>query len=206
MVQELELRRSQLNPAVAPHPPFKALIFDCDGTLANTLPLHYRTWSATFASHRAELTREWYYQHSGISARELVQLFNQTFGYDFDPVTLSRTKQQQFRDLISTVTEIPAVVEVVRTYHGHIPMAVASGSERLVMETTLTTLNLKHLFDEIVCINDVTKGKPEPDLFLMAAQRLGFDPSDCIVYEDSDNGFEAAQRAGMRFINVRAVW
>lgn len=206
MVQELELRRSQLNPAVAPEPPFKALIFDCDGTLANTLPLHYRTWSATFASHGAELTQAWYYQHSGISAKELVHLFNQTFGYDFDAGALSRSKQQQFRHLISTVTEIPAVVEVVHTYHGHVPMAVASGSERLTMEITLTTLNLKHLFDTTVCINDVTKGKPEPDLFIMAAQQLGVAPSDCIVYEDSDNGFEAAQRAGMRCINVRVVW
>lgn len=104
--------------------------------------------------------------------------------------------------MINTVKEVQAVAEVARSHYGKVPMAVASGGEMTVLEATLNNVRLRNLFDVVVSIDDVERGKPEPDIFLLAAQRLGTAPEDCIVYEDSDAGLEAARRAGMRSIDV----
>jgi HAD superfamily hydrolase (TIGR01509 family) len=104
------------------------------------------------------------------------------------------------------IKEIQAIAEIVRTHYGKVPMAVASGGERSVLEATLDSIKLRNFFGTIVSIDDVERGKPEPDIFLLASQRLGVAPEDCIVYEDSDGGLEAARRAGMRSIDVRILW
>jgi beta-phosphoglucomutase-like phosphatase (HAD superfamily) len=195
-----------MTPSLTPEIPYKALIFDCDGTLANTLPLHFRVWAETLRSAGVELPEEWYYRHSGISSPELVERVNQDFGCELDPIATTVQKRQLFHKLISQVQEIPAVTAVVRQHYGNVPMAIASGGERNIVDATLAAINMTGIFDTIVCINDVQRGKPAPDLLLLAAERLEVDPQDCVLYEDSDSGLEAARRIGMAAIDVRVAW
>ncbi|GAB4380950.1 MAG: HAD-IA family hydrolase [Elainellaceae cyanobacterium] len=191
--------------SLSPTPPYKALIFDCDGTLANTLPVHFQTWSTSLQAVGANISWDWYYQHCGTSAAEMLQIFKDCFGYEFDSQRVIAARQRHYQTLIHTVQVVHAVAEVVHAHYRKVPMAVASGGERTVLEATLETIQLRDRFNAIISINDVKKGKPEPDIFLLAAQRLETAPQDCIVYEDSDSGLEAARRARMRSIDVRVL-
>ncbi len=190
---------------IAPKPPYKALIFDCDGTLADTLPVHFQTWSAALKAVGADISRDWYYEYCGTSAEEMLHILKASFGYTFDSTSVIAARQQHYQTLNNTIKEVQAVADIVRDHYGKVPMAVASGGERTVLEATLDTIGLRHFFNTIVSIDDVDRGKPEPDIFLLASQRLNVAPQACIVYEDTDTGLEAARRAGMRAIDVRSI-
>ncbi|MBD2102832.1 HAD family phosphatase [Leptolyngbya sp. FACHB-261] len=192
--------------AIAPTPPYKALIFDCDGTLADTLPVHFQTWSISLQAAGADISRDWYYQYCGTSAMEMLQLLKEAFGYQFNSEAVIAARQEHYHTLIHSIQEIQAVADIVRLHYGKTPMAVASGGERAVLEATLEAIKLRNFFDVVVSVNDVERGKPEPDIFLLASQRLGIAPEDCLIYEDSEGGLEAARRAGIRSIDVRVLW
>lgn len=193
-------------PSIHPIPPYKALIFDCDGTLADTLPIHFQTWLLSLKAVEVDISKDWYYKHCGMSAGEMLQLLKDLFGYQFDTESIITERQKHYRSLIHTVKAVEAVAEIARNHYGKIPMAVASGGERPVLEATLDAIDLYQFFDIVVGIDDVERGKPEPDIFLLASQKLGVAPQDCIVYEDSNEGLEAARRAGIRSIDVRVLW
>jgi HAD superfamily hydrolase (TIGR01509 family) len=201
----LDLKTPMLNPLIAPRSPYAALIFDCDGTLADTLPVHFRTWKAAFGPLGAALTEEWYRDRTGLTAVAFIQAFNQAFGYSLDVQTIDAERQQHFAKLIDQVQAIEAVATIAKAHAGQVPMAVASNGQRSVVESTIDALHMRSLFQAIVTLNDVSVGKPAPDLFLLAAEKMGVAPHECIVYEDSNLGLEAAQRAGMRGIDVRIL-
>lgn len=191
--------------SLKPTPPYSALIFDCDGTLAHTIPTHIQAWLATLRPLGANLSQEWLYDRRGLSALELIETINHTFGYELDAAVINPVRKKYFYDSLHQVVEIEAVANIARSHYGKVPLAVASGGSISVVEPTLKAIGLRSLFDAIVTIDDVTQGKPAPDIFLLAADRLGVAPQDCIVYEDSDTGLEAARRAGMRAIDVREL-
>lgn len=191
---------------LTPTPPYSALIFDCDGTLAHTIPTHIQAWLATLRPLGVDLSQEWLYDRRGMSSLELIETINHTFGHTLDATFVNSVRKKHFLDLLHQVVEIEAVADIARSYYGKIPLAVASGGDIRVVESTLKAIGLYSLFDAIVTVNDVSQGKPAPDIFFLAADRLGVSPTDCIVYEDSDAGLEAAHRAGMRAIDVRELW
>ncbi|MBW4656192.1 MAG: HAD family phosphatase [Kaiparowitsia implicata GSE-PSE-MK54-09C] len=189
--------------AIAPSPPFAALIFDCDGTLADTLSVHYQAWVAALRQFGSGMDQAWYARHTGVSTVDLVALLNTTFGYRLEVAAVKAEKHRHFADLVHLIQPIMPVVAVVQAYEGKVPMAIASGGTRQVVHRTLQAIGVAAKMQTVLTIEDVAQGKPNPDLFLLAAQQLRVNPGDCVVYEDSEVGLEAAQRAGMRAIDVR---
>ncbi len=184
-----------------------AIIFDCDGTLADTMPVHYEAWSATLARYPGlELSEDRFYVLGGWPTLNIAELLKKETGIDFDPVKLSREKEIEFERRLDHVQPIPQVVAVVRQHHGKLPIAVATGGIRRICETILTHIGLIGWFDAMVCAEEVAHHKPAPDIFLEAARRLGIPADQCLVYEDTDPGIEAARRATMQWIDVRTFY
>jgi len=181
----------------------QALIFDCDGTLADTMPLHWRAWQIIAARHRLHLPEERFYALGGVPSREIVKMLSVEQGLQLDHLAVAREKEAEYLPLIAQVEPINAVVGVARANFGKLPMAVASGGERYVVERTLLTIGIHDMFDAIVSADDVEHGKPSPDIFLESARRLNVEPEHCLVFEDADLGLQAASRANMRAIDVR---
>jgi len=183
---------------------FNAFIFDCDGTIADTMPLHYKSWVWAFEQNGAvfPFPEETFLSMAGIGLRDTVRMLNEKHADRLDIETVVSDKERYYQDHLNTVESVADTVEIIREHHGRIPMAVASGSYRETVTMTLRILGLEHYFQTIVCQDDVCRGKPAPDMFLLAACRLGHRASDCLVFEDGDLGIEAAVRAGMPWIRV----
>ena len=194
-----------LNPLIAPPEPFDALIFDCDGTLADTMPTHFIAWVESLRLFGGDITEGEFYEMAGVPTPEVIRILNAKHGYTMDVDAAHHDKEGRYVKLLPQITELTPVADIARAYKGRVPIAVASGGIRSVVTQTLTTLGLLELFDAIITADDVTHGKPAPDIFLLAAERLGASPAKCIVYEDGDAGLEAARRAGMRGIDVRVL-
>ncbi len=184
---------------------YKALIFDCDGTLADSMPAHYRTWKETLARHGIPLTRERFYALGGVPATEVVRILAEEAGVAVDYSGVGREKDELFLKKAGPIKSIPAVADVARRNRGEVPMAVATGNVRALATATLDRIGMADWFDTLVTSEDVERGKPHPDIFLEAARRLGVAPADCLVFEDSDLGISAARRAGMDYVDVREL-
>lgn len=182
---------------------FDALIFDCDGTLAITAPLHFKALQASFALQKLELDESWYQTKLGISRDPLFREYEEEFATKIDQPNAIAQYEVAFVKLVRDVQESPLAASIARRHHGKVPMAVASGGQRFSVEHTLRACGLFELFDTVVTFEDVGIGKPAPDLFLEAARRLNTAPELCLVFEDSEEGVEAAHRAGMSVIDVR---
>jgi beta-phosphoglucomutase-like phosphatase (HAD superfamily) len=184
-------------------PPFRAAIFDCDGTLADTMPLHYQAWVETLERQGAALTEALFYELGGVPTAEITRLLNERFGYGLDVQATSAAKEARYAELLPRLQPVEPVLALAREYRGRYPLAVASGGLRRLVAQTLEVLEIADWFPVVCTTEDVAHGKPAPDLFLLAAERLGVPPHDCVVFEDADLGLEAARRAGMQAVDVR---
>jgi HAD superfamily hydrolase (TIGR01509 family) len=183
----------------------QALIFDCDGTLADTMPAHFRAWVDILGRHGIPFSEERFYALAGTPTREIVRLLALEAGKTVDIPSVVREKEEAFLVQIAEVVPIPRVVEIARAARGVYPMAVASGGQRRIVERTLAQIGVLDWFGAVVTAEDTVKHKPDPDLFLEAARRLGVPPGICTVYEDAELGLEAARRAGMKWVDVRVM-
>lgn len=191
---------------IAPPEPFQAIIFDCDGTLADTMPAHVKAWVASYKSFGIDIAEQPFYDMGGMNNQRIIETLNAKFKYSMDFETMQEAKEGRYLEMLHTITEVKAVADIARKYHGRVPIAVASSGMSRVVIQTLAQIGLSSLFDVIVTADDVEHAKPAPDIFLLAAERLGVAPADCIVYEDGDPGLEAARRANMRAVDVRVLW
>ncbi|MBK8537322.1 MAG: HAD family phosphatase [Candidatus Competibacteraceae bacterium] len=183
----------------------RGLIFDCDGTLADTLPLHYAAWEETFATLGLHCPLEFLLRHNGKPTDRIVTLYNAEFDQQIDIHQFTADKERRTYARLDRAQPLEPVATLARRYHGRLPMAVVSGSNRANVERTLKTIGLRELFPVVLTADDGLPPKPAPDLFLEAARRLGVDPRDCQVFEDADAGLEAARCAGMLATDVRSV-
>lgn len=179
------------------------LIFDCDGTIVDTMPLHYQAWTAALREYGREFPEPLFYELAGIPTIRILEMFNEKYGYQLPVLEAAQRKESLAEKLIPQALPIAPVVGVIRRYADKLPMAVASGTTRHLCSTILSRLGLMELFKAIVTAEDVEHGKPAPDIFLEAARRIGVSPAECLVYEDADLGLEAARAAGMTAVDIR---
>lgn len=185
-----------------PEGKFDAYIFDCDGTLADTMPLHYKAWTAALREHNAEFPEALFYELGGVPTEKIIEILNERHGYTMPPVETAREKEQLYLELVPKILPIEPVVAIVNQLHGSVPLAVASGGHQAIVRKTLDALGITDKFDVIVGAEDYRHGKPAPDPYLEAARRLGVEPSKCLVFEDTQTGIESAKAAGMRWVLV----
>jgi beta-phosphoglucomutase family hydrolase len=186
---------------------FSALLFDFDGTVADTMGVHYTAWNEALKVYGLTLTVEQHHGWGGIPTREIVQLLSDLHGVKLSADEISKYKQAHYLDSLNGVKEIIPVMEIVRANHENgarrLPTAIVSGSRRNQVQTTMEYLKLEQYFDVLVCAEDYVNGKPAPDCFLQAAKQLNVDPSDCLVFEDADLGLKGARAAGMACLRVK---
>jgi HAD superfamily hydrolase (TIGR01509 family) len=181
---------------------FRAYLFDCDGTIADSMPLHYNAWKKALAEWNCAYDEELFYAWGGKPVRTIIADLNQMHGLDMPVDAVAKRKETFYHEQLPQLKAIPAVLEHVLREYGKIPMAVVSGSRRASVVGSLTALGLLDKFDTLVCAEDYVHGKPAPDCFLLAAERLGVAPRECLVFEDTELGIEAATTAGMASVRV----
>ena len=183
----------------------KGIVFDCDGTLADTMPIHWKVWNAIAARHKLHFPEDRFYALGGVPSRDILKMLGEEQGVKLDPLAVAHEKETEYLKMLSHVGPIPLVVNVARENFGKIPMAVASGGNRPIIEQVLTHLGIRELFAAVVTSEDVVNQKPALDIFLEAARRIGVPPQFCRAYEDTDLGLQAIRAAGMEAIDVRKL-
>lgn len=185
------------------HPDARALIFDLDGTLSNSVPVHVATWNQVGEVYGFKFDTKVFYEMTGRPTIEFARRIIADFGLSADPEEIVKLKQQTFWDSASLLEPVNEIISIVKEYYGKLPMAVGTGASRRSAEVQLAELQITKCFDAIVSADDVTRHKPEPETFLECARLMGIEPSKCQVFEDGELGLEAARRAGMIVTDVR---
>jgi len=183
----------------------KGLVFDCDGTLADTMPLHWRAWQIVTQRHQLYFPQDRFYSLGGVPSRDIVKLLATEQGRTLDYLAVAHEKEQVYLPLMAQIKPIEAVAAIARANYGKIPMAVASGGTLPIISAVLEQLNLRQLFGAIVTNEMIKNQKPAPDIFLEAARRIGVAPEFCRGYEDTDLGLQAVRSAGMDAVDVRVL-
>ncbi len=183
---------------------FAGYIFDCDGTLVDTMPLHYRAWDRAMqnAGLKETLSEELFYSLGGMPTRKVATVFAQHSGLTIEADWVFHHTEELFLEMQGEMKVIQPVVDFARRLHGRKPMSVASGGPRPVVTRTLELMQLTGLFPVVVTPEDVAHGKPAPDMFLLAARKMGVPPERCLVFEDAEPGIQAAVAAGMQYVLV----
>lgn len=183
---------------------FRAYLFDCDGTVADSMPLHYIAWTKVLSEWNCPFPEDLFYAWGGKPPLGIVTELNQMCGLHMPVETVVEHKENLYYSLLPRLEPVAEVLEHIEAMHRRIPFAVVSGSSRESIAKSLTVLGLLSKFDIIVGCEDYTRSKPAPDPFLVAAERLGIAPKNCLVFEDTELGILAATAAGMASVRVRS--
>ncbi|OAI43133.1 hypothetical protein AYO41_02745 [Verrucomicrobia bacterium SCGC AG-212-E04] len=190
-------------PLVIPPGPFAAYLFDCDGTLADTMPLHYRAWRATLDPLGVDFPEEQLYQLGGTPTQRIVEILSEQHGLNLSAAEVARQKSEAFVALLDEARPVDEVMRIAlgATSDGK-KIALVTGSARWVVERILDAIGARDLFSTVIASEDVSHGKPAPDCYLEAARRLAIPAVECLVFEDTRTGIEAATAAGMQSVFV----
>ncbi|MDO8540799.1 MAG: HAD family phosphatase [Opitutaceae bacterium] len=183
---------------------FAGYIFDLDGTLVDTMPLHYRAWDAAMRSAGLSCTldEDLFYSLGGVPTRRVAELIAGHYRLTIDPHAVFHHKEALFTELQADARLIEPVVDFARRVARTHPVAIASGGPRDIVRRSLELSGLAPMFKVVVTADDVVHGKPSPDMFLLAARQMGVPPGRCLVFEDAEPGMRAADAAGMQWVRV----
>jgi HAD superfamily hydrolase (TIGR01509 family) len=178
---------------------YTGYIFDCDGTLAHSMPVHYAAWRQTAEENGTEMSEELFYSLGGVPTTRIVEILSEKFGVKMDPEVVAKRKEDVYVQNMGNIQPLQEVTAFARKVATFAKVSVASGGYLAVVLKTLEAIGFKDFFPVIVTTEQVARGKPFPDMFLEAANRMGVPANECLVLEDSPAGIEAAKAAGMDF-------
>lgn len=187
---------------ILPPGKFQAYLFDCDGTVADSMPLHYIAWKKALGEWNCPFDEELFYSWGGVPPMEIVERLNAMHRLSMPVAEVADHKENYYYAQLPELKPVPEVIEHVEAQYGKIPFGIVSGSTRESVVNSLSTIGLLGRFQTIVTSEDYRRSKPAPDAFLLAAERLGVAPESCLVFEDADIGIQAATAAGMASIRV----
>ena len=185
---------------------FKAYLFDCDGTIVDSMPLHYIAWKSALSEWNCEFKEEIFYAWGGMPVAEIIASLNKQHGLKMPVNDVAMRKEALYFEILPQLKAVPEVLEHIEAQYGQIPLAVVSGSTKESVTASLDSVKLLDRFDTLVCAGDYERSKPDPEPFLTAAHRLGVAPESCLVFEDTEMGIQAATAAGMASVKVPQPW
>lgn len=188
------------------NPGAKGLIFDLDGTLANSIPVHMQCWDEACKEFNYKFSVEMMYKMTGMPTRRFAEFIKDDSGCALSVDDIMKLKQASFHRLVSTIKPVEKISAFVKEHYGKIPMSIGTGGGRRSSTLILDAIGLKKYFDIMVTADDVTRHKPEPDTFLKCAELMGVEPKYCQVFEDGEMGMKAAIAAGMMVTDVRQYY
>lgn len=180
----------------------KALIFDLDGTIANTMPNHFKSWRKAVVPYGIDFNAALFMQLTGMPRTATIKKLNEMFGTKMNPLIVGKVKEDHFNTLVDLTEEIEVVTDVIRKYHTILPMSIGTGSTKNGAKKTLEVIGFENYFDIVITADDIINHKPDPETFLKCAELMGVKPQDCVVFEDGILGMNAAEEAGMMVIDV----
>ncbi|MGC4815491.1 HAD family hydrolase [Micromonospora sp. DT228] len=181
---------------------FAAYLFDCDGTIVDSMPLHYLAWQRALEEWGCEFPEDLFYAWGGRPTADIIVALNEQQGLAMPVAAVVERRESYYEELLPQLAAVPEVVAHIHDAHRRVPFAVVSGSTRASVIASLDALGLLDRFDVLVCAEDYTRAKPDPEAFLLAAEHLGVPPGSCLVFEDTDLGIQAATAAGMASVRV----
>lgn len=180
----------------------KGLIFDLDGTIANTMPNHFKAWRHAVEPYGINFTEDLFLQLTGMPKASTINKLNDLFGTDMDPIAVGTIKDNYFKTLVDLTEKIEVVTDVIEKYHAKLPMAIGTGSTFEGAKKTLEVINMSQYFNILVTADNIVNCKPHPETFLKCAELMQVNPEECIVFEDGMLGMKAAKTAGMMVIDI----
>jgi beta-phosphoglucomutase family hydrolase len=183
----------------------EGLIFDLDGTLADTMPLHMEAWRQACRHFGMDMSSEFLRSFTGTPGKNIARAIVKYYGKEdlLDPDKIAVKKKDNFRNMQYLVKEVKPVADLVRTYHGKLPIALGTGGHRETVMDTLEVIGMSGYFEHIVTADDVSRHKPDPETFMKCASLMDVSPEKIMVFEDGDLGITAALKAGMQPVDVR---
>jgi beta-phosphoglucomutase family hydrolase len=188
---------------ISVHPEARALIFDLDGTLSNSLPVHVETWKIVGEKYGFDFDPKIILEMTGRPTLEFAKRIINQYGLNEQPENLVRLKQKSFWELAHLLEPVQEVIDIVNSYHGKLPMSVGTGASGKSAKVQLEALGISDCFEIVVAADDVQNHKPHPETFVKCAQLMNVKPQHCQVFEDGDLGISAAKTAGMFVSDVR---
>jgi len=170
------------------------------------MPLHYLAWSEALGEWNCKFSEERFYELGGVPIVEIIERLGREQGVEMPVAEVAERKEELYFEHLPKLQSVPEVLEHIDAQQGNIPFAVVSGSTRDSVEASLRAIGLLDRFDVLVCAGDYAKSKPDPEPFLLAAQRLGVQPDTCLVFEDTQMGIDSATAAGMASVRVPPPW